>query len=118
MVVDKDRWTEAHLGEVAQQCAQKGYLLAVSVPAFELWLLLHIEEPDLSQLQCLSSRQLEQRIRALLGSYNKSNPDVDRFISGIDAAIVRARQIDVNPADRWPQTLGTRVYLLAERIVQ
>lgn len=29
----------------------------------------------------------------------------------------RARALDVNPADRWPQSLGTRVYLLAESVM-
>ncbi len=118
MVVDRDRWTDNHLADVARQCDQKGYFLAVSVPCFELWLLLHIEDPDRETIQGVTCKGLVQRIRRLLGSYNKTNPEVERFIDGIEDAIARARNRDDNPADRWPQSAGTRVYLLAEKIVQ
>ena len=35
----------------------------------------------------------------------------------VEEAIERAKALDKNPADRWPQTLGTRVYLLAESVM-
>jgi len=39
------------------------------------------------------------------------------LIAHVETAIERARALDKNPADRWPQTLGTRVYLLAESVM-
>ena len=40
-----------------------------------------------------------------------------RLIVITSEGIERARALDKNPADRWPQTLGTRVYLLAESVM-
>jgi hypothetical protein len=116
MVVDRDRWPEQHLSKVAQQCSQKGYFLAVSVPCFETWLLLHIADVRQEDMVGLNCEQIGSKIRELLGSYNKSNPDLAAFIPNVNKAIERARRLDSNPADRWPQYPGSRVYLLAEKI--
>lgn len=35
----------------------------------------------------------------------------------VEEAIAHARHLDVNPDDRWPQSLGTRIYLLAESVM-
>ncbi|MBQ3772166.1 MAG: hypothetical protein II834_09580 [Bacteroidaceae bacterium] len=35
----------------------------------------------------------------------------------VEKAIARAKVLDKNPSDRWPQSLGTRVYLLAESVM-
>lgn len=129
MVIDRDRWQQAMLADVAARCIQKEYRLCVSNPAFELWLLLHVkhmgdyEQEVLDELarnaRCTRNRtRLEQELRDILGSYNKSNPDTIRYFPEIESAITQARQLDGNPADRWPRTLGTRVYLLVERIIQ
>ena len=44
---------------------------------------------------------------------------VERLLKegNISVAIERAAALDVSPADRWPNTLGTRVYLLAKSIL-
>lgn len=31
--------------------------------------------------------------------------------------VSRAEKLDITPTDRWPQTVGTRVYLLAKSIL-
>ena len=43
LVIDRDKqsWTEATISEVAQFCHAKQYILALSNPCFELWLLIH-----------------------------------------------------------------------------
>lgn len=118
MVVDRDRWAEQHLGDVARMCIHKKYFLAVSVPCFETWLLLHVEDlPRAEDITGLNCEQVGARIRAILGAYNKLNPDCEAFIPNVALAIERARRLDVNPADRWPQQPGSRVYLLAEKII-
>ena len=38
-------------------------------------------------------------------------------LATIDTAIDRAVALDVNPTDRWPQDIGTRVYLLVRSIM-
>jgi hypothetical protein len=116
MVIDRDRWAGQHLSEVAQRCIQKGYFLAVSVPCFETWLLLHITDQKPEDFDGLNCEQVGAKIRKIHGSYNKSNPDLAAFIPNVAKAIERARKLDINPSDRWPQQPGTRVYLLVEKI--
>ncbi|MBQ9215193.1 MAG: RloB domain-containing protein [Prevotella sp.] len=130
VVVDRDKWTEKMLSEVALYCHQDSNLkFCVSNPCFELWLLLHLDDitsyspEELQQLR--ENRRitktgptwLKHKMRQLLGSYSESNYDVYRILPTIDTAIVRAVTLDVNPTDRWPQDIGTRVYLLVRSIM-
>ena len=130
LVVDKDRWTEAMLSHVATECSQEVAMhIALSNPCFELWLLLHMEDAaSLSleeQEQWMKNRRksknadpyLKVRLRQKLGSYHESSYDALTLIAHIEDAIERARALDKNPTDRWPQTLGTRVYLLAKSVM-
>ena len=130
LVVDKDRWTEAMLSRVATECSQEVAMhMALSNPCFELWLLLHIEDstsltPE-EQKRWMENRRksknadpyLKVRLRQKLGSYHESSYDALALIAHVEDAIERARTLDKNPNDRWPQTLGTRVYLLAESVM-
>ena len=52
-----------------------------------------------------------------MGSYHEAAYDAQMLIAHVEKAIERAKVLDKNPADRWPQTLGTRVYLLAESVM-
>lgn len=130
LVVDKDRWTDAMLSHVATECAQGDSMhMALSYPCFELWLLLHVE--DVAQLTSeekelwMENRRksknadpyLKVRLRQKIGSYHESDYDVTSLIKHVEVAIERAKALDKNPDDRWPQTLGTRVYLLAGSIM-
>lgn len=130
LVVDKDRWTEAMLSRVAMECSQKVAMhMALSNPCFELWLLLHIEDaaslPPEEQKQWMENLRksknadpyLKVRLRKNMGSYHESSYDALALIAHVEEAIERARALDKNPNDRWPQTLGTRVYLLAESVM-
>jgi RloB-like protein len=127
MVIDVDQWE--NLGEIIKCCEVERYHAAVSNPCFELWLLLHIrplEEYSLEERQRLlenekvtkSRTRLDKELtKLLLHGYSKNNPRMARFIPFVKVAIKRARQLDENPDDPWPKTLGTRVYLLAKRIL-
>jgi hypothetical protein len=127
LVADVDRWKEQMLSEVAKLCHQKGYGNAISNPCFEIWLLLHIknileyDEPTLQEFRenkkTGTRTRLKRELVNLLGSYNSSNPSIEPFIPHVDKAVERARQLDAHPEHRWPNDLGTRVYLLAEQII-
>jgi len=123
MAIDLDRWHQRNLSSVATQCSQKGYYLAVSNPCFEVWLLLHLRDlssysvDQIEKFLQNSNRDLEIEIRNILGSYNKSNPDTSKFLPHVHKAKKRARRLDLNPEDRWPNSIGTRVYLLVEKII-
>lgn len=130
LVIDKDRWTEAMLSRVATECTQDDYMhMALSNPCIELWLLLHlVDAASLSpaeQQQWLENRRksksadpyLKMRLRQEMGSYHEAAYDAQMLIAHVDKAIKRAKALDNNPSDRWPQSLGTRVYLLAESVM-
>jgi hypothetical protein len=130
LVVDKDRWTDAMLSRVATECTQEVSMhMALSNPCFELWLLLQLEDASSltpkEQKQWMENRRksrntdpfLKVRLRQKMGSYHESAYDAPALIAHVEEAIVRAKALDKNPADRWPQTLGTRVYLLVESVM-
>lgn len=127
MVIDVDRWGEKKLSFIATQCYQKSYSLAVSNPCFELWLLLHIKSLDdyaQAELAELAENKkegertrLERELAKLLGSFSKNKLDTAQFFPYVKIAINRARKLDTNPNHRWPNGLGSRVYLLAETII-
>ncbi len=129
LVTDVDRWGDAKLSRVAQECVQKGNLLAISNPAIELWFLLHLA--DVQQYDLLVQRELlenkkgtknrtrlELEILDIAGSYSKRNLNTDQFLPHIQLAIERAKHLDTCPEDRWPQQLGTHVYRLVESIIR
>lgn len=130
LVVDRDRWTDEMLSNVAIKCAQDYYLhIALSNPCFELWLLLHLVDvallsPEERQLWIENRRAsknanpyLKVLLRQAMGSYHEANYDAEMLIEHVGEAIDRAKSLDTNLTDRWPQTLGTRVYLLAESVM-
>ena len=130
LVVDKDRWTDAMLSRVATECSQEVAMhMALSNPCFELWLLLHMEDAASltteEKKQWMENRRksknadpyLKVRLRQKMGSYHESDYDAPALIVHVEEAIARAKDLDNNLTDRWPQTLGTRVYLLAESVM-
>ncbi len=128
LVIDRDRWQERMLSQVAQLCAQNSHLhFCMSNPCFELWLLLHLEDveqyDDETKNALLQNKKnksgvtwLKKRMKDLLGSYAESNYDALSLIPYAPTAMERARRLDNNPQDRWPQSIGSRVYLLMESI--
>ncbi len=130
LVVDKDHWTDGMLSEVATECTHNVSMhMALSNPCFEVWLLLHLENPmslssEERKLWMKNTRKskntdpyLKVRLRHEMGAYHESAYDAPVLIKHVETAIVRARELDNKPGDRWPQTLGTRVYLLAESVI-
>jgi hypothetical protein len=101
----------------------------VSNPCFELWLLLHLEDVlsyDSDRMKELAANKknskrgntwLKKRMKDLMGHYHESDYDAYSLLQTIDSAINQAEKLDKRPSDRWPQTVGTRVYLLARSIM-
>ncbi len=130
LVIDVDRWHKRHLSEVGSLCFQKKYGYAVSNPCFELWILLHLKSLDEYQAKILQEfrenkrpnskhprTRLELELVNLLGSYSKGNPDTSKFLKNVEVAIERAKALDKHLEHRWTNDLGTRVYRIAEKIV-
>lgn len=121
LVIDVDRWKEKKISEISQKCIQKNYFFAISNPCFELWLLLHFIKINKNEIANLKSKfknkqMLTKLLKEKLGSFNNNRLDINNFIDHINNAIIEAEKLDVNPKNRWPQNIGTRVYLLVRRI--
>jgi hypothetical protein len=131
MVIDRDyqSWEIEMIKSVAQICHQKrGYYLAVSNPAFELWLLLHLidcseltqqEKDDLFRNAKVTRNKTysKKMLSDLLGGFNEAKYDADNFVPKVEEAIKNAITLDVNPRTRWPNYLATRVYKLVQNII-
>lgn len=114
VVIDFDRWGPAQLSEVAKMATKRRFKLAVSRPCFELWLWLHLDSwtPD----EIATADALERALRARLGEWQKSRPEVQRFLPGVDQAVERAESLDAPGTDRWPQSTGSHVYKLVRAL--
>ena len=116
MVIDLDQWPNKDLSEVASKCNHKKYKLAVSNPCFEIWLLLHVKdisdysEEKIQKLSLNKNKILDSELRKILGSYNRANLDTSKFLPHVVKAVERARKFDEEPNDRWPQSIGTKIF--------
>jgi hypothetical protein len=131
VVVDKDKWEDKMFSIVAQNCQQEEHThFCLSNPCFEFWLLLHLrkvsdftkEELDAiyknKRRKKSSLPYLKQLLREIMGAYKESSYDAFSLLEHVDLAIESAIYLDVNPQDRWPQRLGTRVYRLVQSILE
>lgn len=116
LCLEVDHWsTGRHARNLARACKEAleaGYGLAISNPAFEVWLLLHFsDEPKGTQAEC------EAAIRAAVGSYDKTRLQADLYTRAtVGLALTRARALDTDPTQRWPQAPGSHLYRLVERL--
>jgi hypothetical protein len=103
--------------QAMQTARQAGFEVAVSNPCFELWLLLHHEEvaPATKFANC---GEVEARLRAVLGDYDKTSLKAGRFpLPLVSQAVARAHSLDGTPDALWPAATGTRIYRLLERVL-
>lgn len=116
LVIDTDRWPSEQLAEVASEARRQKFVLTVSCPCFDVWLYLHHDDlPD--AMQTMSSQQIKTALRDLLGEYNPAKLKMEIFMPRVADAIRRAKGLDVEPSQRWPNQPGSRVYLIMECIL-
>lgn len=115
LVLDKDRWPESQLSEIAGKALKHNFGMAASTPCFDFWLYLHHSD-NVEGMEHISSRDMKQALRNVLGSYNPSNLDTRRFRPYVDLAVERASRLDSSPQERWPNSLGTHVYRVVQAI--
>ncbi|MCK6614752.1 MAG: RloB family protein [Ignavibacteriaceae bacterium] len=129
MLIDRDSWDAKQLNEIARECSQKSYNLAVSTPCFELWLLLH--KKDVSMLSRDEKQKLldnkkvnknrtyiETQIIEEFGTYNKSMPNCSLFLPHINTAVSNSIKLITNPKARWSEKLSTYVYKLVVKLLK
>lgn len=111
---DVDRWPHKTLSHICREARKKKYHLAISNPCFESWLYLHFDDLELNDKPCAV---IDNKLRARLGSYNKSNLDLSLYKEYVQEAIQRAKNLDTNHRHNWPHTPGTHVYKIVEIIL-
>ncbi len=116
LIIDKDRWPDSQLSTVAEECITSKYNLGLSNPCFEIWLILHYDNLSGHIGETWSSRTAHDRWNSIHAAHNISSHQ--KIADNILPAIDNAKELDKNKTARWPNTIGTRVYKLAESIVE
>ena len=119
----KDEWNDA-----IAACDEKGYHYAVSNPFFEIWLLLHHDQPSEEDksfaVSDSHSYEKTSHFRTRLSELgaplkdkkhiNFSNYNDEK----IKTAVHRAEELHVDKTDMCPRYFATTVYLLLKKIFE
>lgn len=129
MVIDRDKqsWSAHEISRIATLCYQKKYGFVLNNPCFEIWPLLHLvdvanysedlrEELEKNKKVNKSRNRIEKEIIGICGSYNKNNPDFEKFIPKTDDAISNSKKLSSGETGRWPRQLGTFMHKLIEKL--
>lgn len=121
LVIDKDRWPEKQVNQVLSDCSARHYHAALSNPCFEIWLILH--HKDLTQLPEMELTHYSQRdvCKAKVGAMKKNRNNSQFYadlIKDIKQAVENAAKLDADNAGRYPPSIGTHVYKLAQSMTQ
>ena len=122
-VFDTDKRPIEMLNKVATKAAKKNIQIAASNPCFELWLLLHYGarnrfrgvEGSAATGGC--DKVIEYLKRNFDKNYHKSAFNPSEYIQKINEAISNAKASDSDDEDAWLNQIGSRVYKLAESII-
>jgi len=116
LALDRDKWPPAALKKVSKTAREDRISIAISNPCFEVWLILHFVDHDRAQR---TAQQTKRYLSTVLGGYNSSNLQRERFESrNIAMAVKRAQEMDSDKAAPWPPNPGTRIYLLVARLLE
>jgi hypothetical protein len=112
-VSDVDRWTQKSLRILNEECKKnKNWYIVLSNPCFEVWLFLHIS--DISKSTSCTCKELKNEIHKL----TRGNTHVETLIKNIDIAVIRAKKADHDPSHYLPSQKITKVYILAEKLIE
>lgn len=131
IVTDVDHHTsDAYIekwNDTLMDCDDKGYNYAVSNPFFEIWLLIHHSdiESDDYDYAVTDSHEYErtnyyrERLRSCSAPLkDKKHIKKDYYNKEkVENAIERAKELSIDLRKKWPENLGSTVYLLLEKIV-
>lgn len=118
-----EEWNEA-----IAMCQEKQYGYAISNPFFEIWLLLHHDNPtDEDKAFAVTESHSYQktshfrdRLRNLGKPLTKQKhiKDADYTIPGVMAAMTRAEALHIEKSDLCPKYFATTVYLLLNKLLE
>ncbi len=116
VVLDHDARRAKELSDAASRVIALNGTMAMSAPCFEAWLLLHVANDFGGHQSC---DDFDHAFRAASGGFEPGGQmpkAIDR--AAVERACERARQLDPSPGQRWPQSIGTHVYHLVERLLR
>jgi len=110
-IVDYDRWG-FQLNELSNICqSARNWFLANSNPCFEVWLIYH-------RKCALVNEKDPQKVKQLLHETVAGGYKLETWIPKIDKAIECSRRLDMHPDKDISGPGITKVYLLAEKILE
>lgn len=111
-VLDVDRWPREQIDDIAKYCQDtESWFLCISNPCFEVWLHNHIE----SIPQHMST---PAQLKEALGKLSPGGYSPKVFAPLIAVATERSKDQDQHPNHYFPEPRQTKVYALAEKILQ
>ncbi len=127
LVCDRDEWEASKFHQVMDTAKSSRFKheTILSNPCFELWLHLHYAEyPEHRRTRLIESplkerpKQMKQDLHEASEGRGLDQCSVADFGSRLQAAIKRARELDESPENPIPDCPSTRLYLLAERLLE
>lgn len=113
-VIDTDRWSDAQIRELADYCADySNWHIVISNPCFEVWLYFH-KKADINASESITCQHLKSEI----ANFEKGGYHPYKFISNLQEAINNAKTADSSPNHYMPNFKETKVYELAEALLQ
>jgi len=132
LVLDREKVVarKTEILEILPKCEEKGFSIALTNPAFEFWLLLHIvditnyNEDVLFQNNKVSGkkRYLDQKLSEILGGYNKTSETTENAMKTIVTKenIIKAltqEQLFENDLEKIIDKLGSNIGDLIKEIL-
>lgn len=113
-VLDVDLWKREHIQELITACENdKTWHIAISNPCFEVWLLYHILE-TLEDIEGNFKNELHLKSQNI--GFKGYNPHL--FCPLIESALQNAKNNDTSATHDFPTPRQTKVYLLAEQLLE
>jgi hypothetical protein len=114
-VLDTDEWKRNQIEELISYCKKNNALnIAISNPCFEVWLLYHLLE-DLDEIDATKLKS-ELALQAQKKGIKGYHPTL--FYPFFEKAILNAKQKDTNKEHPFPNPKQTKVYQLAEQLLE
>jgi hypothetical protein len=113
-VIDKDRWNDAQIRELATYCEKyPNWHLVISNPCFEVWLYFH-KKSDITSTISVSCNDFKSEI----STFEKGGYHPLKFIPYFQDAITNAKKNDSDSKHFMPKNKETKVYQLGEAILK
>lgn len=113
-VIDKDRWSDEQLREIADYCEiYPNWHIVISNPCFEVWLYFH-KKANIQKSKSSNCSYFKQEISTFVkGGYHPY-----KFIRNINEAINNSKNVDSDPKYFMPNNKETKVYQLGETLIE